>query len=226
MLDAVRAIVSDPELINATRLRIAAADSLKEAARLEDDAGATADATASSASPVSPSPATTLDTALEQWEALRSKYPCVICQDVLSAPCVLNCSHSFCGRCINDLMYACVPVDTTDSSSNPTVVYECPCCKVEIVNTTFERMLDEDIASLVERIGDCPAKEAWTERREFSTKKMKKANTLRNQQQREGGGDDEDEEDVSWSELLTEWAPPLTFLVLVLIVVVRGSGSR
>lgn len=221
LLRAVRSIVSDPALINATRLRIQAHAGEEDTATRADDLD---DNNNNDEEPISPSDP--LPLALKQWEEIREKYPCVICQDVLSAPCILNCSHSFCGRCINEMMGACQPVE--GESSGVSVVYECPCCKTEITNFTFERILDEDISKHVENVADCAPKEAWTERREFSAMQMKKAQARRNREQRnmDDRGEDErgdvDEEGEPWRELVADWGPPLTFLVLVLIVVCRS----
>jgi hypothetical protein len=96
------------------------------------------------------------------WEQLKDKYPCVICQDVLAAPVVLNCTHSFCGACCSDLMESIAPAD---SSAAEHVSHRCPSCKTEIESLTFERNLDENLLLLVKAVPDCEAKVMWMERR-------------------------------------------------------------
>lgn len=39
------------------------------------------------------------DAASQMWDQLRIEFPCVLCQDVLAAPTLLNCSHDLCGSC-------------------------------------------------------------------------------------------------------------------------------
>ncbi len=39
------------------------------------------------------------NTASQMWDELRIDFPCVLCQDVLAAPALLSCSHTFCGDC-------------------------------------------------------------------------------------------------------------------------------
>lgn len=33
------------------------------------------------------------------WQQLYDKFPCVLCQDVLAAPTLMDCGHSLCGCC-------------------------------------------------------------------------------------------------------------------------------
>jgi len=37
--------------------------------------------------------------ASQMWQQLRNRYPCVLCQDVLAAPTLMDCTHTLCGSC-------------------------------------------------------------------------------------------------------------------------------
>jgi len=39
------------------------------------------------------------NTASQMWDQLRIDFSCVLCQDVLAAPVLFACSHTFCGDC-------------------------------------------------------------------------------------------------------------------------------
>jgi hypothetical protein len=209
LLDAVRAVIADKDFISSTKSKICgSSDSVDYKSDPGDSCG------------------------LLQWEALRQKYPCVICQDVLAGPSILNCSHSFCGQCVDDLITACMPADT-DSAAH--VIHQCPCCKVDIDCVTFERVLDEEILRLVGNVPDCEPKQLWQFRRSqyLDAKKTKtsmrpksRAQVHAQDQEGEGGeegdNDDGEEEEESWNALLRNWVPPLTFFVLVLIVACRS----
>eukprot|EP01039_Chlorochromonas_danica_P006526 gene6527-7197_t len=103
----------------------------------------------------------------KEWLELRYKYPCSICQDVLAAPVLLECEHSFCGHCIMEHCQAC-------QSNDIEVVYKCPVCCEEYVDPRYERQLDGTICDAVENIPDCKAKREWTERRELYLSERKK----------------------------------------------------
>lgn len=103
----------------------------------------------------------------KEWLELRYKYPCCICQDVLAAPVLLECEHSFCGHCIEENCQAC-------QSDDVEVVYKCPVCCEEYAEPRYERQLDDIICEAVEDIPDCRAKRDWMERRDLYLSERKK----------------------------------------------------
>ena len=44
---------------------------------------------------------------LVPWEQIVADHPCLICCDVLAAPVVIGCTHTFCGQCVMQYMEAC-----------------------------------------------------------------------------------------------------------------------
>ncbi|KAJ1388328.1 hypothetical protein B484DRAFT_409658 [Ochromonadaceae sp. CCMP2298] len=149
------------------------------------------------------------DAEVDSWEQLKQKYPCVICQDVLAGPVVLNCSHSFCGACCSDMIAAVAPAD---SCAVEHVSHRCPSCKTEIESVTFERMLDANLLRMVEALPDCEAKIYW---------KLRRAAQLADKEgfPRRRAVDDEEEEE--WDE---DWATPyIVFAIIALVAVYRHS---
>jgi hypothetical protein len=112
--------------------------------------------------------------AIQFWQQLQTKFPCGICRDVLAAPILLPCSHSFCGSCVQDLISSCEIIPTSSGSvfsgrtgtAEPEVVSACPVCRQEISNRPiFERNLAAVIEAEVQQMrGDCQGKEDWLER--------------------------------------------------------------
>lgn len=94
------------------------------------------------------------------WSELASQHNCVICMDVLAAPVITNCGHSYCGECLAAHMESCTPL--TDDVE---VVHPCPTCRTEITSVTYERGYDTSIAASVERVAPCPAKDEYNDRR-------------------------------------------------------------
>ena len=100
-----------------------------------------------------------------QWDELVADNQCMICKDLLAAPVITGCSHSFCGICLTDHLNSILSADVE-------VVHPCPMCEKHIVYDTYETNLDEAIKKDVKRIPDCKAKEQWTKRRnEYLLKK-------------------------------------------------------
>jgi hypothetical protein len=98
--------------------------------------------------------------ASNNWKRFPENHTCVICCDLLAAPTVLGCGHSFCGECISDYMDSCRSEGEMDD-----VVHNCPVCRVEILGVTREIILDEDIVKFVDGCEDCVEKSDWQERR-------------------------------------------------------------
>lgn len=175
------------------------------------------------------------------WEMLKDKYPCAICQDLLAAPSILNCSHSFCGSCLTDMIESCVLTNTDgdddaeldELQQSCEIAYRCPQCKEEITNTTFERLLDSDIQRLVDAVPDCEAKKHWKERRgkflksQIGKRGAGKSAGAAGSRRRNWGPHSRyrsaaEEEDEEFWETVKEYAIPiLGFAVLALICVCR-----
>jgi hypothetical protein len=95
----------------------------------------------------------------QEWEELKNKYPCAICQDVLADPTNLNCSHSYCGSCLSDhLTYQHCDTDSEDEDEDGNdphsdkTIHFCPTCRDEITKVTFVRGWAEDIDRQVGKV--------------------------------------------------------------------------
>ena len=137
---------------------------------------------------------------LSRWEDLCESYQCGICLDLLAAPKLTDCTHSFCGMCVHryfdsvggalsneeqvqletetvnaaeqlsnvgSLMASIAAATmqrefsaTRDSAvhvphpdcSHDDVVVTCPTCRDVVSTCTYERVLDRDLAKLVDSI--------------------------------------------------------------------------
>lgn len=104
-----------------------------------------------------------------QWDELVAYHQCMICKDLLAAPVITGCSHSFCGMCLTNHMESIYSKDIE-------VIHPCPVCDEHIVNETYEAILDEAIARDVHRIPSCTAKQNWIRRRNDYHLEKKRAN--------------------------------------------------
>lgn len=94
------------------------------------------------------------------WSQLQSKFPCLICRDVLAAPVVLQCSHSYCGVCIWDYFTSCVSDDVE-------VVHSCPHCKrPQPMDFRYQRSYAELIEEAVYVLPKSHLRIEWVERRD------------------------------------------------------------
>jgi hypothetical protein len=116
-------------------------------------------------------PAPIMNNLSDDWADLIGSHKCCMCIDLLAAPCILSCGHSFCGECITNHLNRCVAIENEDGLE---ISLTCPMCRHEITGRpTFERVLDEDIGNKVQSFPDCPEKRDWSYRREtFKTKLM------------------------------------------------------
>lgn len=84
------------------------------------------------------------DLSLDDWNRIVRDHKCSICQDVLAAPVIIDCTHNFCGSCL--LTYTKTP-----PCAQGKAIHFCPECRVEIEsNGIYERALDEMITKKVE----------------------------------------------------------------------------
>jgi hypothetical protein len=144
-----------------------------------------------------------------EWELLKEKYPCVICQDVLSAPHLLNCSHTFCFDCVTEYMTRAVSKDAE-------VSHCCPSCNDEIKTWTYERLLDDDICQRVNNVSIADAERSdWRERREKFNVHVRK-----NKNSKFFGKMEETENAYDWLQVGT------VFVAVAMIVVIAIARSR
>lgn len=144
------------------------------------------------------------------WEKLKDKYPCAICQDVLSEPEILNCSHTFCGYCVQSM------VDRCSCDKDLEVVHTCPLCTTSIEYRIQERMLAANIEGEV-RFFPLEFKAHWEERRRAMEKSREKKN------RRQKAAQDRErqmahEEESSWLPIM---GTVLAIAVLVVVFMVR-----
>jgi hypothetical protein len=104
----------------------------------------------------------------DSWQVLREKYKCLICLDVLAAPHLISCGHSFCGVCIAAHVKN-VEEEEFDMQAC------CPTCREEINKQTLERHYDATIADDVRKLPNSIEKQTWTKRREMCLRKMRRS---------------------------------------------------
>jgi len=165
---------------------------------------------------VSPASSTASDSHSEYaegWEKLKEKYPCAICQDVLSGPEILNCSHTFCGYCVQSMVDRCSCEDDLE------VVHTCPLCTTPIEYRIEERMMAANIEEEVQRFPQ-EFKAHWNERRRAIVKlREKKDRRQKAAQERETRNQEESE----WSQQLAFWVPVLAVAAMIVLVFVRSG---
>ena len=88
----------------------------------------------------------------EKWEELVAKYRCAICLDVLAAPHVTDCSHTYCWACITE----------EGNKKYP----HCGLCNDKVTSLNYSRNEDSNICAEVQKISDSYlSKMDWNERR-------------------------------------------------------------
>lgn len=142
LLDNVRKVVTDPELILAAKTSI---EKKKAAKAITTEKPAISICMGQQIS--------------KAWSELFLKFPCTICQDVIAAPVVLDCGHSFCGLCINEYYNSCVSDDTE-------VMHSCPVCKEDFTDDfRYEINYDQCVQYDVNAFPECEDKQKWEQRR-------------------------------------------------------------
>ena len=106
-----------------------------------------------------------------QWENLACDYSCLICRELLAAPVITNCTHSFCGSCLSDHIGSI-------SSADVDVVHSCPACRNPIHLTTYERVLDDSIAKKASLLNGGSSSTRWQARRKQYLDGLKKPNNF------------------------------------------------
>lgn len=163
-----------------------------------------------------------------QWEQVRNLYPCALCQDVLAMPCITNCTHSFCGICLYELRTRCEPCGKMSKND---VTADCPTCRNEITHSAYERIFDDSIVTVVNKIPDCPEKTDWYQRRmdyqkaqdaDQNAARPASSNRRRATSYDAAGSTDEDAFDEDWESFKRYIVPALTFAAMVIIAVIRA----
>ena len=153
----------------------------------------------------------------DRWSNVVRDQKCLLCIDLLAAPVILECTHSFCGSCIHNYTH-CGGENETD------VTHVCPICRSEILSKgIYERNLDMSIVNQVESLHlSCEQIEDWKTRRDEYLKIMRdQGATARS---RSADDSDEDEDPVFDNmELFLKWAVPF---VAVFIICVVAAGRR
>lgn len=156
---------------------------------------------------------------LSPWAMLQAKYTCSICLDVLAAPTVLHCSHSFCGACLTDYVESCVSC----MPESVEVVKSCPECRTEFTTYTYEKLLDEDIACQAEAIDrsrmstvEEECRDSWRKRRSqfLELTRARRRERSRANAQEEA---DEEAEMLFYEHLLLAGTIALTVLAIIAI---------
>lgn len=97
-----------------------------------------------------------------EWMVLAKRNECKLCHDLLAAPHLLNCEHSFCKSCLNTHLDSC----SLDGHSSVELIHKCPVCKEEIFGDyRYEATLDENIASEAENLSESVYYKEWSLRR-------------------------------------------------------------
>jgi hypothetical protein len=202
LFNRTKVAVSDPELVASTLAQLKCGGTFD---REVDEKSSMASNEADAAAVHNTSPSLL-------WDELVTEHPCTICRDLLAAPVIVGCSHTFCGSCIIEYRNAC-------ESEDADVVHCCPVCREEIDHEpTYEMILDKDLERLVELVPACPLKAEWKQRR---------AEYLRYRRNRLSGkgtgsnGADDEEIDPYWRAVI-DWAVPvLAFAAIALMMTVR-----
>ena len=153
---------------------------------------------------------------LNQWEVIRQKYACAICQDILACPTIIaNCSHTFCGECIHSYLQSCVNINEEDDTK---VENLCPVCREVIVNTTFEPILHRDISNIINEMPDCPEKAEWSSRSESYFNRL--LASKRERSKKRNVSNSEDEMDSNFIRIVGI----LAVTVIIFIVVAKSRS--
>ena len=155
------------------------------------------------------------------WESICLSHGCSLCLDVLACPVISNCSHTFCGECLDAYMVKVCE----DASSSPSVAHYCPLCKEEIVSVTFERIFHRDICEKIASAGLCandnPAMAEWKRRCEVYEQKMQQ-----NRVHKICGRNDHDSDDDNNERNEDDFTTSVFFLALTVVLIVVIAKAR
>lgn len=138
-----------------------------------------------------------------QWDNLASDYSCSICCELLAAPVITNCTHSFCGSCLTDHIGSI-------SSADIDVVHSCPACHDPIHLTTYEKVLDDSIAKKAAILDGGSSSVRWQFRRKQYLDGLKKTNNFRK----------------SVDDAIRKAIPIVTMLVILILALLKVATNR
>jgi hypothetical protein len=169
----------------------------------------------------------------EAWEALVADQKCSLCIDLLAAPVILECSHSFCGGCLHNYLGGSMVCGEVGSDA---VINLCPVCRSEINSPPiYERNLDTSIVSKTKEINASGDQYLdWQVRRETYLQVMRerdrhREDDRRRRQQRSGRSDgDDDELDPPFDSIETflKWALPVVAVLIICVITAARNSSR
>lgn len=169
------------------------------------------------------------DNTLQKWDDLVNNYRCLICQDILSAPVLTPCCHSFCFHCITEKANSCIVVDDTmNNTVTAEVLQECPTCRHEFItkDARFERHLHtrimEEVVSFPESL-----RSDWEMRRQTYLNYEKKTKEDKARQEEELALQQEESIESlrhlqSWRSICNKFVPYIGFIVLIVIGLFRS----
>lgn len=158
--------------------------------------------------------AAAVDTSAE-WDALRTQYPCTVCQDVMCAPhLVVECAHSFCGKCIQQHI---------EFNSQDSDVVCCPKCRHPIERPPcYEPDFDARILADVQSAPDCESRRYWMERHAAVMDQLAR----RRRQKGKKGRGEQSTASWLWETVKENMAGIIGVVALILIVVAARRSGR
>lgn len=160
---------------------------------------------------------------LVAWEQMAEKQRCVICQDLLCAPMVLKCSHSYCFHCLQEFTNQCQPAD---GNAEVVVVHTCPLCPYEfkMEDAIFVRTMHDNIT---EEVMHFPAavKKGWEERlatyliheKKRQAEEKKKRDAEQFQRSQSELLEENRRSSSEWESFCTACVPIFAFIIIVML---------
>jgi hypothetical protein len=168
----------------------------------------------------------------EAWEALVADQKCSLCIDLLAAPVILECSHSFCGGCLHNYLGGATMCGEIGSDS---VISSCPVCRSEINSPPiYERNLDTSIVSKTKEINASGDQFLdWQVRRETYLQVMRDRDRHREDRRRRQKSSvqndaDSDELDPPFDSIETflKWALPVVAVLIICVITAARNSSK
>lgn len=176
--------------------------------------------------------------ATDAWEGLVADQKCSLCIDLLAAPVILECSHSFCGGCLYNYLGGSL---VCSEVNNDAAINMCPVCRTEISSPPiYERNLDASIVNKTKEINAFGEQYLdWQVRRETYMQVMRDRERLRQERRRKGNraahtyegtaeGDDDDALDPPFDSIETflKWALPVVAVLIICVITAARRTNR
>lgn len=170
------------------------------------------------------------DEILAKWDELVDNYRCLVCQDVLAAPVLTPCSHSFCFHCVIEKANSCVVIDESPvKPSTAEIVQECSTCRQEFAtkDARFERHLHSRIMEEVITFPES-LRADWEMRRQTYLDHEKNAKEEKDRQEAEFALQQEAtleslHNSEEWRSVVNQYAPIFAFIVLIVLGFYRSK---